>query len=139
MHNFTCNDKVLQLRKALRYISEYSKKWIFLFGWMSQIRFIIWRKALWLFPLMSESQSCDWYMNNYQTKIMADNTKDVKRERKFQIRKGKGENRDFIQLRIYVGCESSPWKLLKRDIYAKSYREVVTRAGNQNCVVSYKM
>jgi hypothetical protein len=34
--------------------------------------------------------------------------------------------RDFVQSGIYLGSESSRWKTLKREINAKSDREVVT-------------
>ena len=50
MHYLTSIDKVFQLRNALRNISDHSKKCIFLFDWVSQIRFIFWREALRLFP-----------------------------------------------------------------------------------------
>jgi len=50
MHNLTNIDTVYQLKNAFRNISGYSKKSIFLFDQVSQIRFIIWRQDLRLFP-----------------------------------------------------------------------------------------
>jgi len=50
MHHLTNIDTVFLLRNAFLNISGHSKKYIFLFDQVSQIRFKSWREALRLFP-----------------------------------------------------------------------------------------